>query len=76
MTPEEVDAFVKNGQSQMTMFAQAQAAMERWAESFEVRGGTPVYGDDALRIVTLSNDLVVWLTPERKAIIADLRLDV
>jgi hypothetical protein len=75
MEPSEVDAFVKNGQSQMTMLAQAQEGMARWAKSFEQRGGAATFGDDATQIVYLSNDLNEWMTPERAATIARLRLD-
>jgi hypothetical protein len=74
--PSEIEAFVRNGQSNMTAFAQAQEAMARWAASYEQRGGAAIFGDDATQIVYLSNDLVTWMTPERAATISRLRLDV
>lgn len=76
MDQAEIDSFVMTGRNALTILGQAAEMLKRWSDSFEQRGGTPVYGDDALRIVTISNDLQVWLTPERRAIIADLRTDV
>src|SRR4030095_5067632 len=76
MDPAEIDSFVAHGRSLLTAFTQAQEQLAIWSASFDQRGGLPVYGNDALMIVTLSNDLVAWLTPERKAIIADLRADM
>lgn len=76
MTQAEIDQFVMTGRSALTILAQAAEQLKRFSDSFEVRGGTPVYGDDALRIVTISNDLQAWLTPERRAIISELRTDV
>jgi hypothetical protein len=76
MDQAEVDKFIMSGQSALTILAQAQEALERYAASFEQRGGSEVYGDDATQIVYLSNDLVTWMTPERAATIARLRIDV
>jgi hypothetical protein len=76
MEQAEIDQFVMTGRSALTILAQAHEQLSKWSASFEARGGTPVYGDDALRIVYLSNDLAAWMTPERQATIAELRTDV
>lgn len=76
MEQAEIDQFVMSGRSALTVLAAGGEALKRYSDSFEVRGGTPVYGDDALRIVTINNDFQTWLTPERRAIIADLRTDI
>lgn len=75
-TPAEIDAFVNTGCSLLALLGQAAEQLKRYSESFEQRGGQPVYGDDALRVVYLSNDLEVWLTPERRAVISELRTDI
>jgi hypothetical protein len=76
MTPEEIDSFVMSGRSALTVFASGQEALERYGESFEARGGAAVFGEDALEIVTLSNDLIAFMTPARAAIVARLRTDI
>jgi hypothetical protein len=76
LTQEEIDAFVQNGQHPMTALASAGEQMKKFADAFEQRGGAPIYGNDALEIVYLSNDFQAWLTPERLAVINRLRLDV
>lgn len=76
MTPDEVATFVTSGQNYMSTFAIGVEQMARWAQSFEQRGGAETFGDDALQIVYLTNDLQEFLTPERRATIARLRSDV
>jgi hypothetical protein len=76
MTQAEIDQFEATGRSFLTGLAQGGEQLGKFAASFEQRGGAPVYGDNCLRIVELSNDFQEWLTPERQAIIADLRVDV
>jgi hypothetical protein len=75
-TPEEIAAFVQTGCSFLALLGQAAEQLKRYSETFEQRGGQPVYGDDALQVVYISNDLEVWLTPERRAVIAELRTDI
>jgi hypothetical protein len=72
----EIDTFVQNGANAMTAWTQGGEQMLKFANSFETRGGTPTFGDDALQIVTLSNDFQAFLTPERRAIISRLRIDI
>lgn len=76
MEQAEVDAFVMTGRNDLTILAQASELLERYAASFETRGGAAVYGDDVTQIVYLANDLAAWLTPERQATISRLRTDV
>jgi hypothetical protein len=76
MEQAEIDQFVQTGQAALTILAQADEQLRRWAASFEQRGGTPVFGNDALEIVYICNDLQVFLTPERMATIARLRTDI
>lgn len=76
MEQTEIDSFVMTGRSALTILAQASEMLERYAASFETRGGGEVYGDDSTQIVYLSNDLQVWLTPERWATISRLRVDL
>lgn len=76
MDQAEIDQFVTNGQGALTVFAAGAEAMQRWAASFEQRGGGDVFGEDATQIVYLTNDLMAFLTPERRATIARLRTDV
>lgn len=76
MEQSEIDSFVMNGRNALTLLAGSSEQLEKYAASFETRGGGEVYGDDATQIVYLSNDLQTWLTPERKATIARLRTDV
>lgn len=76
MDQAEIDSFIRNGQSALTNLATADENLQRWSASFEQRGGVVVFGEDALQIVYLANDLAAWMTPERAATIARLRLDV
>jgi hypothetical protein len=76
LTPAEVDSFVLTGQNLLTNLATAAENLLKWSDSFEQRGGTPVYGDDALQIVYISNGLQTFLTPEYRATISRLRTDV
>jgi len=76
LTPAEVDSFVHNGQTLLTNFANSAENLKKFSDSFEQRGGVPVFGNDALEIVYISNGLVEFLTPERRATIARLRTDI
>jgi hypothetical protein len=76
MSPEEAASFLAQGRSILTSQAASMETLNTWSQSFDIRGGQPVYGDDALAIVTFSNDLQAWLTPERAAVIARYRTDV
>lgn len=76
MEQNEIDQFVMTGRAALTILAQANEQLARWSASFEQRGGTPVFGDDALEIVYIANDLKAFMTPERSATIARLRTDV
>lgn len=76
MDQAEIDQFVMSGRSALTVFAAGQEALERYGESFEARGGAAVYGDAALEIVALSNDLIAFMTPEHAATVAKLRTDI
>lgn len=75
MTPEETEAFVNKGRDGITALAFAARLLAEWSASFEARGGQPVYGDDALLMVYLNNDLQVFLNADRKTTIARLRAD-
>jgi hypothetical protein len=76
MTPEEIASFVEGLSSAMTIWKQGSEMMLTRATVFEARGGTPVFGDDALAMIFLSNDFEIWLTPERRETIARLRNDM
>jgi hypothetical protein len=76
MEQSEIDSFVLTGQNLLTNLGTAAENLKRFSDSFEQRGGTPVYGDDALQIVYISNDLQEFLTPEHRATIARLRTDL
>lgn len=76
MTPEQIAQFQDKGKQALTRLAAAAYDLRIWAEAFEQRGGQPVFGDDSLFIVYVSNDLQAFLTPERKATIAKYRTDV
>ena len=76
MTPEEIAAFLQTGQSAITQWALAAEQLVKWSDKFEQTGGTPVYGDDVLQIVTFSNAVQTFLTPEWRAIISKNRNDV
>jgi hypothetical protein len=76
MTPEEVDAFLQNGRGSLTGLTLNMEKLANWSSSFDERGGQPVYGDDALNIVTFNNELQDWLTPARRATISKYRTDV
>lgn len=76
MTPEEIEQFVNNGCGMLAVLAQSSEQLKKWSDSFEQRGGQPVFGNDAIEIVYLSNDLQAWLTPERMATISRLRTDI
>jgi hypothetical protein len=75
-TQAEIDSFVLTGRNFMTALAGGGEQLAKWADTFEQRGGGAVYGEDATEIVYLSNDFEAWLTPERSATIARLRVDV
>lgn len=76
MTPGEIDQFNMNGRNALTTLALGGDQLEKYAASFEARGGASVIGDAALEIVYLSNDFQTWLTPERQATIAKYRTDI
>lgn len=76
MTQDEIDRFLMNGRSAVTILAGGGEQMAKFAESFEARGGEPVYGTEALEIVYLSNDFQEWLTPERMNTISKYRNDI
>jgi hypothetical protein len=76
MGQEEIDLFLHNGESFLTMLAQAQDRLTTWSASFDQRGGQPVYGDDTLLIVTFTNQLNAAMTPEMRAVVAQFRQDV
>lgn len=76
MTPEEIEQFNMNGRNALTTLALGGDQLEKYAASFEARGGASVIGDAALEIVYLWNDLEVWLTPARQATIAKFRTDI
>ncbi len=76
MDEQEVNNFVITGRSAVSTLAMAGEQLKRFADSFEARGGEPVYGQDALEIVYLSNSFQEWLTPERRATISRLRSDI
>lgn len=74
MTEEQI-AFIQKGKEGLAALAYAARMLAEWASVFEARGGQPTYGDDALAMVYLSNDLQAFLTTERKATIGRLRSD-
>lgn len=76
MTPEQIEMFLQHGRNLTGQLAQVIAGYDEWAKSFEARGGAAVYGDDALELVYLSNDLQAWVTPEHAATIAKYRSDI
>jgi hypothetical protein len=76
MTEQEIANFTMSGRSSMTVLAQGGESLKVYADAFEQRGGEPVFGNDALELVYLSNDYQAWLTPERRAVISRLRTDV
>lgn len=76
MTVEEIKQFQDKGRQALTRLAAAIYDLQIWSEAFEQRGGQPTFGDDALEIVFLNNDVQALLTPTRKATIARLRTDV
>jgi hypothetical protein len=79
VTVTESDAlqFVYDGRGRLTALAVAIRNLAEWAGVFEQRGGTPIYGDDALAMVYLYNELEAeFLSPENRATIARLRTDI
>lgn len=76
VTESEALQFVYDGRGHMAALAVAARNLVEWADTFEQRGGTPIYGDDALAMVYLSNDLQAWLTPDRRALLAKMRTDI
>lgn len=76
MDQAEADQFLASGRSMVTAFAQSTEILANWSAAFDVRGGEPVYGQDVLQIVTLSNMIQEFLTPEKMAIINTYRTDV
>lgn len=76
MEPAEIDKFVMEGRYALTSLATASEQLKKFSDSFEQRGGTPVFGEEALEIVYISNDLQSFLTPEKRATIARLRTDI
>jgi len=76
MTQGEIDSFVNNGCNFLTNLATAAENLLKYSDSFEARGGTPVFGNDALEIVYISNGLQEFLTEAHRATIARLRTDI
>lgn len=76
MTPEEISQFNMNGRNALTTLAMGGDQLQKYAASFEARGGAAVIGDEALEIVYISNDFQAWLTPERAATLAKFRTDI
>jgi hypothetical protein len=76
MTPEQITEFQNKGKQALTHLAASMYGLQIWAEAFERRGGTPVFGDDSTFIVYLYNDMLAALALAHKATIARLRTDV
>jgi hypothetical protein len=76
MEQAEIDQFVMTGRGALTILAQAHEQLQRYAASFEARGGAEVFGNESLEIVYIANDLKAFMTPEHLASIAKLRTDI
>lgn len=76
MEPEDIADFQQAGRGVLTALATSIEVLKKYADAFEVRGGTPVFGSTVLEIVQISNTVQAMLTPEIKATIARLRTDI
>lgn len=76
MTPEQIAQFTETGKQALTRLVAAIYDLQIWSEAFEQRGGQPTFGNDALEIVYINNEIQALLTAPRKATIARLRTDV
>lgn len=68
--------FVEDMRAALTIVAQGAERLKVVGDAFEQRGGAPVLGNDALEIVTLSNQIQTFLDAPKRATIARLRVDV
>ena len=77
VTESDALQFVYDGRQRVTALSVAIRNLAEWADAFEQRGGAGVYGDDALQMVYLYNELKdEFLSPENRATIARLRTDL
>ena len=69
--------FVYDGRQRLTALAVAIRNLREWADVFEQRGGTAVYGDDAQAMADLYDDLQTgFLDAEKRAMFGRLRTDI
>lgn len=71
-----MDTLLDDLRQAATIYAQGVERLKVVSDSFEQRGGAAVHGQDALQIVTLNNDIQLFMTPEREAIVSKYRSDV
>lgn len=77
VTDAEALQFVYDGRQRMTALAVAIRNLREWADVFEQRGGAAVYGEDALAMVTLYDDLQTgFLDATKRALFGRLRTDI
>ena len=78
-TDAQAIQFVYMGRERLTAVWAGITALREWSESFDVRGGAPVFGNDALEIVYFSNDLQTLIGDAgsaERATFARLRTDI
>lgn len=76
MTDDEITRFVREGQARLTSLNYAIQQLDAWADAFMLRGGGPVYGNDAALIAGLSNKVQNAIADEDRVTVARLRTDV
>jgi hypothetical protein len=77
VTDAEALQFVYDGRQRITALAVAVRNLREWVDVFEQRGGAAVYGEDALAMVYLYNDLQAgFLDATKRALFARLRTDI
>lgn len=68
--------FVHEGRMRLTALGVSLRNLREWAEVFEQRGGAESYGNDALAMVYLNNEMQQFATTEKQSLFARLRTDM
>lgn len=76
MLQEEIDRFLQEGRQRLTNLNMAIQGLDDWADAFMVRGGMPVFGNDAALIAGINDKVQLAIEVSDMATVARLRTDV
>ena len=76
MESEELQRFITEGRNRLTNLNHAIQQLDDWADAFTVRGGMPVFGNDAALIAGINDKVQFAIEVSDMATVARLRTDV